>query len=1786
MHQIPLKGWLAPMGAPRARASRVGRAIAKRLLPLLGFALLCGAEAVAADYGYTLTPQAADPGASISLAGEPLTDAAPARAPSPEPASSANPAANPNPPSTSPPEERRVRLAGHTLAALDKAVPLAPNTPRDENKRLTLTFILKRDDQAGFDRYLKEVYDPDSVSYRHFLTQAQIAGRFGPSREAYRSVLRELRQEGFVPVATSKSRLTLTVRGKRSDAERAFDIHIQNYRLGARRFYANDQDPALSIDSFYHVQAITGLSNLAAPRPAVKYFPNNPAGQALWYALCMNAAINGGSSALTGGLGIFFPAIIPELTVIALFLFLVPTPLPSPIGNTTAFTLFPQMFKCANVYNKQYGLSMIPGADPPAPAWQGVTGVGQTIGLAEFDTYDPTDVANYVALMDLPATAVNNVKPIHVNGGAAAGPNEDEVLLDIADILSGAPGAKVSVYDAPFAGPGSFQAVFSKMIDDKVNIISNSWAYCEDQTTLADVQSIDAVLQTAAASGITVLSGAGDDGSTCLDGSADTISVPADSPHITAVGGTSLTIGPGFTYRGETWWDGSQATIPTGQGGFGTSKFFTRPSYQNGLNTGSMRSVPDVSTDADPANGVYICQASAGGCPTGNLYGGTSSAAPEWAAYVALLNQAQGSNLGFLNPLVYPLAGTSAFHSAASMQTDFAHVGLGSPNLSRLHQALTKQTAGPPSTTVSMASAYLPNTYMFPHTLAGSLPLPDFADGSSPAYLVVNLADANGNTLSGKSVTISANSGSHAVITPSTAVTSADGGSAVFTVTDLTSEIVTFTATDTTDGVTMAQDPQVAFVVPIAAGAGISANPSAVPADGQTPATIIVTMKDSLNRPTPGKTVTISDGGAHAVIAGPTPSVTDANGQIQFSATDQINEDVTFTAVDVTDGNLPVPGSAAVTYSGSVSTACGVGVAPVAAAGYTITPYITGLPAAATVFYQGVNFGCPGGNNPAFTTSGTVWVTDFLTGAIYQTGLSGGAASSGNLLNTLTPALGTPIYGKDGSLYATLGGEGGEIVQLDAATGAIARVVASNLTCPAGLAVDPLSGDLFFDDECTNGGTDNASVWRIIDPANTDASKPTSVMVYATLPTTPNGGMAFAPNGTLYAVSGYYYSQTAAVEQVSGTNSATVTVTPVTGITSDYAVAIGTTNSDGSAQSLVVEPSGNLSEVPIANPGAAVVLATGGPGVGVTGPDGCLYSVHYDTVYRLAGVNGNCSFTPTSPAPSIKLTPGTVAPNPVQGTSQSLTATVRNVSSLAGVAVYFKINGANHAIKMVQTDSTGKAVLTYTSILAGSDDIVAGAVTNGTVLTSNHSAITWTAGKHSSFLTLNLSAHGGTVNQPVNVTATLLDLSVNPTAVVPAQSVTFTLGGSSCTAVTNSKGTATCQIKPSSIGAASLGANFSGNSDLAAASTSLGFNVSAPPTPPPTVKIAASPTNVAAGGEATLTWSSTNATACTASGSWSGSQATSGSRTETPTATGSYTYTLTCAGDGGSAAASAVLSATLVSVTVTAKSGGGSFSVYLSLCLGLLVILRLRRALAGHPIRTGRGRSASTLAFLAVATLAALASLGTRSAQAQQVSAASSPPAWFDAFYAGIRVGSMPVRLDSGKIDAGLVASGFSGVAANTDTSGVGGTVYLGYEFAPHVDIEFGFTHRNDHVATLSGAVASTANVPALLQSTAGLIRGYGNIYSLSFRSPFEIIPRFTIAPRVGAFVWATEVTTVAAATSFSETHEGGGVTVGLGAAYRVWRGLEVGVGVDQFRGSPNNIATLYGGSLEWRFGN
>ena len=55
---------------------------------------------------------------------------------------------------------------------------------------LQLNIVLPLRDQAGLDAFLKDVYNPSSPHYRHFLSVAEFTSRFGPTQKNYNAVVR------------------------------------------------------------------------------------------------------------------------------------------------------------------------------------------------------------------------------------------------------------------------------------------------------------------------------------------------------------------------------------------------------------------------------------------------------------------------------------------------------------------------------------------------------------------------------------------------------------------------------------------------------------------------------------------------------------------------------------------------------------------------------------------------------------------------------------------------------------------------------------------------------------------------------------------------------------------------------------------------------------------------------------------------------------------------------------------------------------------------------------------------------------------------------------------------------------------------------------------------------------------------------------------------------------------------------------------------------------------------------------------------------------------------------------------------------------------------------------------------------------------------------------------------------------------------------------------------------------------------------------------------------------
>ena len=1305
-----------------------------------------------------------------------------------------------------------VRLPGHVLPALTKAT-LIPSPPNSGARPITITIVLKRDDQKGFERYLHGIYDPHSRNYHHYLTQEQIAHRFGPSQKSYDAMLAYLERHRFKLVQGSKNRMTISVRGTRSMVERTFDVRIRDYGAAKRHFFANSDDPLLPADLARNLQGIVGMSTF----PQVRH--DTVSVDDILAALSKNSWLK---LRVGKDLTTYFQDALKS-------------------AHST--------FSFARAYANAKSL--------------GATGNGQKVGLLEFDNFVKSDVQAYLFLVGLSPLLINNLSEVNVDGGVAPGVDQKEVLLDIDAVLTLAPGASVVVYDAPFGGGRSFEDLLSAMINDGDTIISNSWAYCENQTTQADVDSIDELFQQAAASGVSVFNGSGDSGSTCLDGSPNTVAVPADSPNATAVGAASLLVFPAGIYQNETYWNGNtkSSTPQTGQGGFGISRFFAVPSYQNGLASGG-RSVPDVVEAADPEdNGMVLCWAAGGGCPNGLLYGGTSLAAPVWAGFTALLNQSIGRNLGFLNPLIYTLVGTDAFHTATAMGSDFAHVGLGSPNLNVLKLDLSQtsartaiapaadtQSAGAVSASESIAQPFASAAVILSpaeQTVPGDIP----SDGATKAYVLVELLDANDNSVSGKTVELTAGFGSNVQITPSSGVTSVDNGAALFTVTDLTPETVSFTATDTTDGVTLTAQPTVIFGVPPAVSAIISPPSQNGTADGSTPAVITVTLQDSLGRGTPGKLVTLAPQGGNSVISAPSPAVTDGSGQIQFAVTDSHTENVTYTATDVTDGNLPVPGTATIEWGGGSGCAAG---SPTPVNGYTVNTFATGF-TTSTFSYGGVNFGCYGAYGMAFDSSGNLYVADKPTGNIYRFGPLGGVANSSTLLTSkaLGPSTSALAFDAAGEFFAarvaTTGSflNTGDIVQVDPSTGAIVREVATGLEGPEFLAVNPSSTALFTGTYVQGGGATSQN--RIYEISNQDSATPT-VSDYADVPgSIANFSMAFAPNGTAY-VSTFINGSTGIVRLSDASPPVITTIESGGGI--GEGIAAGGLQSNGEAQFLITGrpaedgfPAGidtvDLTSSASPPPDAAQLSGpTGGNEIDAIGPDGCLYVAMHTAVYKITKSDGACGFGPTTQPPTISLTPATVSPNPEQGSSQSFTATIHYAGTLSGAPTLLTVSGVNTQTLLANTNAGGQATFSYTGIRPGLDNVLASAVVNSTSVSSSPVQVDWQPGLDSTFVSLNLSPTSATPGQSVTLAANLVDVSAQPVTAIADETIDFTLGGDGCSAVTDSTGNATCvTTAPTTPGIETLSASFAGTNSLVASNASKGFTVvaqAATPTATPT----------------------------------------------------------------------------------------------------------------------------------------------------------------------------------------------------------------------------------------------------------------------------------------------------------------------------------------------------------------
>jgi len=185
------------------------------------------------------------------------------------------------------------------------------------------------------------------------------------------------------------------------------------------------------------------------------------------------------------------------------------------------------------------------------------------------------------------------------------------------------------------------------------------------------------------------------------------------------------------------------------------------------------------------------------------------------------------------------------------------------------------------------------------------------ADGATTSTVTVTLLDVNGNPVPGKTVTLAQSTGGVSTISAASGASNASGV-VTFTVKDATAQSVTYTGTDTTDGIVLTNTAVVGFYGAVSKTVStVSSNPTFVAQNGTS--TITVTLRDANGTPVPGKTVTLTSNSSHSTPS-PTSGVTNASGVVTFSVTDSRAETVTYSAKDTTDSNLAITPTASVQF--------------------------------------------------------------------------------------------------------------------------------------------------------------------------------------------------------------------------------------------------------------------------------------------------------------------------------------------------------------------------------------------------------------------------------------------------------------------------------------------------------------------------------------------------------------------------------------------------------------------------------------------------------------------------------------------------------------------------------------------------------------------------------------------------------------------------------------------------------------------------------------------------------
>jgi subtilase family serine protease len=243
-----------------------------------------------------------------------------------------------------------------------------------------------------------------------------------------------------------------------------------------------------------------------------------------------------------------------------------------------------------------------------------VTGTGSgatTIAIVDAYGYNnaESDLGVYRLQFGLPACTTANgcFRKVNQNGQPNNYPRQNtgwaqETALDLDMVSAMCPSCHILLVEASSATYGNLATAENTAAGMGAHAISNSYGGGESGS-----QSFEPAYTH---SGVAITVSSGDSGYG--------VQFPASSPHVTAVGGTSLVQAANSRGWSETVWSGA---------GSGCSAVYNKPNWQNDPLCG-MRTVADVSAVADPNTGVAAYAPVTARLSGWVVFGGTSVASP------------------------------------------------------------------------------------------------------------------------------------------------------------------------------------------------------------------------------------------------------------------------------------------------------------------------------------------------------------------------------------------------------------------------------------------------------------------------------------------------------------------------------------------------------------------------------------------------------------------------------------------------------------------------------------------------------------------------------------------------------------------------------------------------------------------------------------------------------------------------------------------------------------------------------------------------------------------------------------------------------------------------------------------------------------------------------------------------------------------------------------------------------------------------------------------------------